>query len=236
MKIDLTHVSVMKIVKPCVFQTRFVPDEILKPADRGLHDIELAVVTLISHELNDYCLRIDDVCDLFGGKPNVMRREVRELISLAHDFYPGKFDPPAIIAPDKMIYGITAIVIAEASRLNDDIDQYVVRTKMDSLFDIAAIDNVYDFACYRSLMEYFEYCLSFGKSSICDFIKRCGGTLVTKHRMMTFLKKNIWYNNQLEFQSRFGEEYLPEATLSDITNVAYKKFVELKRVTEENNF
>ena len=236
MKIDLTGIDTMKIVVPCVFQTRHVVDPVLRVTKKGLHDIELCAVTMINHELNDYALRLEDISDLFGGKASTLRRDVREVNKVAHDTFPGKFDPPEIIEPDKLIYGITAIIIAEASRLNPDIDQYVVRTKMDSIFDISAIDNVYDFACYRTLMEYFEYCLSLGKTSICDYLKRCGGTLVTRRRMMTFLKKNNWYSNQFEFQSRFGGVYLYNATLTDIANAAYDRFVELKRQTEENNF
>ena len=230
MKIDLTGIETMKIVVPSVFLTSHVADPVLRATQKGLHDIELCAVTMINHELNDYAIRLEDVSDLFGGNTRTLRREVKEANKAAHDFFPGEYDPPEVMDPDKLIYGITAIIIAEASRLNHDIDQYIVRTNMDSLFDIGAIDNYHDFACYRTLIEYFEYCLSDDKLySLNKFIKMRGGKNVSEARMMTFLKKNFWYTDADEFESRFRFGFTYDATLSKIAEAGFTRFQILKQ-------
>lgn len=261
MKIEKNDQNIQLMLTHYVFKMREIPEEIYPAAEPGFIEINLLVDTIIENGLNDFVLKLDDVCEqidimLETAEKNrralegvlddgnyqkldrqVMRREIKDTIQIAHSFYLGEYDPPEILEPEVLIYRAVAALIMELGKFEKDIDRFVVRSNIGKFFDISQIKTVNDLACFRTLIDYFEHCLQYNeRTPITNFIKGYGGNLVSQQRLMTFIKRADWYYDSVRFQAVFDGIYLYEPGLGNTTKLIYNHFKELKIEAEEKHF
>ena len=236
MNLNLKDADIQGVLVPAFFASPHPSNEALKEARAGLHNLTCAVVTILDQGVSPHVLRVDDLIDYIGGiTPKDFADSIMEAQKVARDQYDGTFDPPAVLPLEKKLYSIAAIVLSEIGRRSDDIDEYTVKRHFDEIFDLSAIDTTADFACWCLLIEYFEYCLREGKAApITKFIKMHGSSLTTESRMMTFIKKNEFYEYSDVFAERFGiTESKP--TLSQVAKLGFETFEYYKHAIEERN-
>lgn len=261
MKIEKNDQNIQLMLTHYVFKMREIPEEIYPAAEPGFIEINLLVNTIIENGLNDFVLRLDDVCEqidiiletaekdrralegvLDDGNyqkldRQVMRREIKDTIQIAHSFYLGEYDPPEILEPEVLIYRAVAALIMELGKFEKDIDRFVVRSNIGKIFDISQIKTVNDLACFRTLIDYFEHCLQYNeRTPITNFIKGYGGNLVSQQRLMTFIKRADWYYDENQFNAIFNDVYRFAPGLGYIAKIIYNRFKELKIEAEEKHF
>lgn len=261
MKIEKNDQNIQLMLTHYIFKMREIPEEIYPAAEPGFIEINLLVNTIIENGLNDFVLRLDDVCEqidiiletaekdrralegvLDDGNyqkldRQVMRREIKDTIQIAHSFYLGEYDPPEILEPEVLIYRAVAALIMELGKFEKDIDRFVVRSNIGKLFDISQIKTVNDLACFRTLIDYFEHCLQYNeRTPITSFIKGYGGNLVSQQRLMTFIKRADWYYDENQFDAIFDDVYRFAPGLGYVAKIAYNYFKKLKVEAEEKHF
>ena len=237
MNLSLKDADIQGVLVPAFFATPHPSAEVLKEARVGLHNLNCAVATILDQGISPHALKVDDLVSYIGGiTPKAFCDSIMAAQKVARDMYDGTFDPPAILPIEKKLYSIVAIVLSEIGRRSDDINEYTVKRHFDEVFDLSAIDTVADFACWCLLIEYFEYSLREEKAvPITKFLKTHGSTLTTESRMMTFIKKNEFYDNSDVFADIFGITG-SKPTLSQVAKLGFETFSYYKTLIEERNF
>lgn len=236
MRCSLKGIDVRQLVIPAIFQTPFPDQQAIKSAEQGLEYIEDAVGTIIEHDFSAEAIRLEDVADLIGdASPRAIKKAINKAQKIAHDAYDGEYNPPTSIAPEALIYQITAHTIYECGRLSKDLIEYTVRTYFDSMFDVSALETESDMACWAFLIDYFEDNLRYGGyRPISAILKRSGHKFVSKTRLNTFIRKNCWWGVEEDVADVF-QIWMDEPGVVDIA-MAGTKILEayLFKVAEDN--
>lgn len=237
MKINLNKLHVKPITTSVLFQTPHVPAEALRDADEGIKILERFVTEMLEHGCQPDSLQIEELSNMIGADLKKAKDSIKHAQKVAYRYYDGTFDKPAPVSPEKLLYVLGAILIAEDGRMSDDVVQYTVRTSMDMYFDLSALETPSDFACFVFLIEYFETCLSSKRIPFTPYLRKYSknNPFVSDRRLATFLRKNWWYGDEEETSDLFMLSTTTPSSAS-VAGAMLENLNRFKADTEEQNF
>ena len=226
-KVNISHVALHALFIPC---DRI---DLIKKVEPGVQDTVKIVTEMLSHDMNDSVIRINDAIEMIGGNPKKMRRNINAAIKVSYDDYDGKYGRPPIIPADQFVYIVAALAIKELGRFSDDLDDFVAMTYLSDFIDIGAIENEYDMSCYMLLMDYFIECLARNEQlSLTNFVKNTASPYATISRLKRFFKKNDWYDQPELLMAMFKIQNV-SPTPSTIAHALYRVLVKVREIEEE---
>lgn len=168
--------------------------------------IETAVKLVISNKFDRSILNMDVLTEQlflpeFGY--NDFRTVISETQARALELYDGFYDRPEILKPEQFFYRVVIQTVYENGRITDDMEEYVICTKIGELFDEDVVDDEYDMYSWSLLLEYFDDALCFRNYPFSKFLKERN---CSPKRMQGFLHRQVWYKEPADFGEIFGIE------------------------------
>ena len=233
---NFEKLNVRYYITEIIFQRKPDPD-ILKKAKFGLDVLEKAIKIAFKHDLEPEFIDIHRITKELKVSENLFGKEIIALQLLANKTYDGFFDPPKVVNVETLLFALIAIMLAEWGRTVEDLEEYTVYTNMDRFFCLEAIDSKEDLLVWLFLTDYLVECLKNKKKEpISKYLKlHSASKQISCHKINSFMKKNVWYRNDLIAESLFGEES-GTLGLADIVECVYEYFLELKEEIRSRNF
>lgn len=227
-KVNISHVALHALFIPCDR-----PD-LAKKVEPGVQDTVKIVTEMLSRDMDDSVVRIDDAIEMIGGNPKKMRKHINDAIRISCDEYVGNFGRPPIIPADSFIYIVAALAMKELGRFAENLDEYIVMTQISDFIDIGAIENEHDMSCYVMLNDYFIECLvAKERLPLTPFIRDPDRSYVTSRRVKKFFRKNGWYDNPEELWMMLRIDSTSTPTMSQITTSLLRLFKKLRKIELE---
>jgi len=230
----LRSINIERFAKYAIFDSCDIDPTVLSKATKGIQITGRMVTEMLAHEVSDYATRFSDLADMLGVSEQEAKRMIRAAVKVGYDQYDGTYGHPIKLEPEQLIYIVAALTIQEYGRKTDNLDEYVVRRFLSDYVDIGAIESDHDMSCYAFLIDYFEYCLGNEKVPITRYLKSFAGTKVTSKRLMSFFKRNFWYNDANAAEKVIGYACC-SPKLADITNSIYGALCSIRKLVQEEH-
>lgn len=225
-KVNISHVAMHALLIPCNRA------DLIKKVEPGVQDTVKIVTVMLSHDMDDSIIRVNDAVEMIGGNLRKMRKNIDDAIRISCEGYEGNFGRPEIIPADQFIYIVAALAIKELGRFADDVNEYTVMTRTADILDVGAIHSGYDMSCYVMMINYEINCLERDEQlSLTSFIKATNSPYATTARLKKFLKKNRWYDDEEELLSVLKIRQ-PAPTPSTIAHALFRA---LRKMRNANN-